>query len=92
MPEPDFHLSVLDNCTGQNKSNTAFKFEALQTTLGLFKSKTKLFLKPGHSHNQSDVITGESNKFLAKKDIFTIDQMAVEMNKSANVNVEVLRR
>ena len=91
VPEPDFHLSVLDNCTGQNKSNTAFKFEALQTTLGLFKSKTKLFLKPGHSHNQSDVITGESNKFLAKKDIFTIDQMAVEMNKSSNVNVEVLR-
>ena len=59
---PIFHVSVLDNCTGQNKSNTAFKFEVLQTVLGFFQAKTKLFLKPGHSHNQSDAVTGESNK------------------------------
>ena len=90
LGQPDFHVSVLDNCTGQNKSNTAFKFEALQTTLGLFKSKSKLFLKPGHSHNQSDVVTGESNKFLAQKDLFTIDQLAEEMNKCPNVDVQVL--
>ena len=91
LRQPDFHVSVLDNCTGQNKSNTAFKFEALQTTLGLFKSKSKLFLKPGHSHNQSDVVTGESNRFLAHKDLFTIDQLAEEMNKCPNVEVQVLR-
>ena len=91
LRQPDFHVSVLDNCTGQNKSNTAFKFKALQTTLGLFKSKSKLFLKPGHSHNQSDVVTGESNRFLAHKDLFTIDQLAEEMNKCPNVEVQVLR-
>ena len=90
QPQPLYHVSVLDNCTGQNKSNTSFKFEALQTTLGLFKAKTKLFLKPGHSHNQSDVITGESTRFLIKKDLFTIDQLAVEMNKCPKVNVTVL--
>ena len=87
---PVFHVSVLDNCTGQNKSNTAFKFEALQTVLGIFQAKIKLFLKPGHSHNQSDVVTGESNKYLAKKDVFTIGQIATEMNKCEKVDVSVL--
>ena len=37
-------------------------------------------------------MTGESNKFLAQKDIFTIDQMALEMNKCPNVDVQVLGR
>ena len=92
IPHPIFHVSVLDNCTGQNKSNSAFKFEALQTMLGIFQAKTKLFLKPGHSHNQSDVVTGESNKYLAKKDVFTVDQIATEMNKCEKVNVSVLQQ
>ena len=92
IPHPIFHVSVLDNCTGQNKSNSAFKFEALQTMLGIFQAKTKLFLKPGHSHNQSDVVTGESNKYLAKKDVFTLDQIATEMNKCEKVNVSVLQQ
>ena len=73
---PKYHVSVVDNCTGQNKSNTAFKFECMQTLLGLFSCKIKCFLKPGHSHNQSDVVTGESNKYLAKKDVFSIEQIS----------------
>ena len=89
-PQPLFHVSILDNCTGQNKSNSAFKFEAMTTVLGIFKTKTKLFLKPGHSHNQSDVITGESTRHLRKKDLFTIDQLCTEMNASKNVTVSVL--
>ena len=35
-------------------------------------------------------MTGESNKFLAKKDVFTIGQMATEMNQCEKVDVSVL--
>ena len=70
---PLYHVAVLDNCTGQNKSNTSLKFEAMLTLLGIFKTRTKLYLKPGYSHSQSDVITGKSARFLKMKDLFTID-------------------
>ena len=35
-------------------------------------------------------MTGESNKYLAKKDVYTIDQIASEMNKCEKVTVSVL--
>ena len=89
IPIPLYHVAVLDNCSGQNKSNTSLKFEAMLSLLGIFKTRTKLYLKPGHSHNQSDVITGECARFLKMKDLFTIEQMAMEMNASKNVNVSV---
>ena len=91
QPHPLHLVSVLDNCTGQNKSKQCFKFEAFLTTLGVYQTTNKLFLKPGHSHNQSDVITGQANKFLHKKDIFTINQMQEELDKCPNISVQVLQ-
>ena len=35
--QPKYHNSVLDNCSGQNKSNTTLKFEISQACLGLFQ-------------------------------------------------------
>ena len=67
----EHHFGIYDNCVGQNKSNTVFKFEVMQTVLGLFKTKTKLFLLPGHSHNQSDVKTAELNRCLRSKNLYS---------------------
>ena len=50
-----------------------------------------MFLKPGHSHNVSDVITEECGRLLLSKDVYTVEQMATVMNKSKNVFVSVLR-
>ena len=70
-----------------------FKFEAFLTYIvpDIFKTRIKLFLKPGHSHNASDVITGECGRLLLYKDVYTVEQMATVMNKSKNILVSVLK-
>ena len=41
MSQPLHHMAVLDNGTGQNKSNCCFNYEAFLTTLGwLIKAPT----------------------------------------------------
>ena len=50
-----------------------------------------MFLKPGLSHNASDVITAKCRRLLLYKDVFTVEQMATIMNKSKNVFVSVLK-
>ena len=78
IPQSSIHLSILDNCTSQNKSQLVFKFEAFLTYIvpGIFKARIKLFFKPGHSHNASDVITDECGRLLLSKDVYTVEQMA----------------
>ena len=45
---------VLDNCVGQNKSNTTHKFSMLCSLLIFPEGVTDIYYKVGHSHNQSD--------------------------------------
>ena len=74
-------------------SNLVFTFEAFLTFIApdIFTTRMKLFLKPGHSHNASDVITGECGRLLLHKNLYTVEQMAKAMNRSKNINVSVLQ-
>ena len=56
----------------------------------IFTTRINLFLKPGHSHNASDVITGECGRLLLNKNVYTVEDMAKVMNGSKNVIVSVL--
>ena len=70
-----------------------FKYEAFLTYIvpDIFKTRIKVFLKPGHSDNASDVITDECGRLLLIKDVYTVEQMANVMNKSKKVCVSVLK-
>ena len=86
------HVGIYDNCVGQNKSNIVFKFELLLTILGFFKSKNKLFLLPGHSHNSSDVKTAELNSCLSRKNLYTAQQVCQELQKVKNAETFILEK
>ena len=86
------HVGIYDNCTGQNKSNTVFKFEVLQTVLGFYDTKNKLFLLPGHSHNSSDVKTAELNSCLKKKNLYTAKQVCKELQALKNSEAFILEK
>ena len=72
------------------KSNSVFKFELLQTVLGFYVTKNKLFLLPGHSHNSSDVKTAEINRCVRKKNIYTSQQMCRELSEVKKAEIHVL--
>ena len=87
---PVHHVGIYDNCCGQNKSNTVFKFELLQTILGFYKTKNKLFLLPGHSHNSSDVKTAELNQCLRRKNLYTPQELCRELQAVKNAELFIL--
>ena len=84
---PKHHVGIFDNCVGQNKSNLVFKFEVMQTILGFYITKNKLFLIPGHSHNSSDVKTAELNNCLKNKNLYTAGQIKEELKMLKNTDV-----
>ena len=86
----EHHVGIYDNCVGQNKSNLVFKFEMLLTILGFFKTKTKLFLLPGHSHNSSDVKTAELNRCLRAKNLYTPQEICRELQALKNAETFIL--
>lgn len=88
---PSHQIGVFDNCVGQNKSNCVFKFEVLQTILGFYSTKNKLFLIPGHSHNSSDVKTAELNNCLKNKNLYTPLQIKEELKRMKNAEVHILQ-
>ena len=64
---PTAEVTVLDNCVGQNKSNTTHKFSMLASLLFFPHGVRDIYFKVGHSHNQSDQKTGHAKKALEKK-------------------------
>ena len=87
---PLAECKVLDNCVIQNKSNTTHKFSMLCSLLIFPEGVTDIYFKVGHSHNQSDAKTGHAAKALSKKNIYTPDAIAKEVNKVKGLFAEVL--
>ena len=87
---PLAECKVLDNCVGQNKSNTTHKFSMLCSLLIFPEGVTDIYYKVGHSHNQSDAKTGHAAKAMSKKNLYTPQAVAKEVNKVKGLFAEVL--
>ena len=87
---PVAECKVLDNCVGQNKSNTTHKFSMLCSLLIFPEGVTDIYFKVGHSHNQSDQKTGHAAKAISKKNLYTPQAIAKEVNKVKGLFAEVL--
>ena len=81
---------MLDNCVGQNKSNTTHKFSMLTSLLIFSEGVTDIYFKVGHSHNHSDKKTGHAAKALSKKNLYTPQAVAKEVNKVKGLFADVL--
>ena len=77
----EHHVGIYEN---SYKSNTIFKFEVLQTVLGFYKTKNKLYLLPGHSHSSAEAKTAEINRCLDKKHLYTEHQVSQELQTLQN--------
>ena len=87
---PVAECKVLDNCVGQNKSNTTHKFSMLCSLIIFPEGVTDIYFKVGHSHNQSDQKTGHAAKAISKKNLYTPQAIAKEVNKVKGLFAEVL--
>ena len=81
---------MLDNCVGQNKSNTTHKFSMLTSLVIFPEGVTDIYFKVGHSHNHSDQKTGHAAKALSKKNLYTPQAVAKEVNKVKGLFADVL--
>ena len=87
---PGAECKILDNCVGQNKSNTTHKFTMLESLLLFKDGVTDIYFKVGHSHNASDLKTAHANKATAKKNIFTPAMIASEVNKLKGLRSQII--
>ena len=87
---PLAECKVLDNCVGQNKSNTTHKCSMHCSLLVFPEGVTDIYYKVGHSHNQSDAKTGPAAKAMSKKNHYTPQAVAKEVNKVKGLFAEVL--
>ena len=78
---PSAECKVLDNCVGQNKSNTTHKFSMLMSLLLFKEGVTDIYFRVGHSHNQSDMKTAHAKKALRKKNLYTPQAIVKEVNQ-----------
>ena len=78
---PTAECKILDNCVGQNKSNTTHKFSMLTSILLYPDGVTDVYFRVGHSHNSSDMKTAHANKAMAKKNLYTPIMVVGEINK-----------
>ena len=78
---PSAECKVLDNCVGQNKSNTTHKFSMLSSIIIYPDGVTDVYFRVGHSHNTSDMKTAHANKAMSKKNLYTPNMVVTEVNK-----------
>ena len=78
---PSAECKILDNCVGQNKSNTTHKFSMLMSILVFGDGVTDVYFRVGHSHNTSDMKTAHANKAMSKKNLYTPHMVVEEINK-----------
>jgi hypothetical protein len=102
---PQHLIRVLDNCGGQNKSSTTFRFDLMCCLLlrmemtFIYLSGTLFFrivtfkpnpLIPGHTHMQADTIVSRSKQALRKRQLWIPDEIAENINKVKGVGAQVL--
>ena len=87
---PTSECKILDNCVGQNKSNTTHKFSMLISLILFRDVVTILYFRVGNSHNASDMKTSHPKKALTKKNLYTPQGIVAEVNKVKGVSAEVI--
>ena len=84
---PKLALKVMDNCVGQNKSQTTLMFDCMLCLLR-YDQVANLYLLPGQYH--ADQTTALCKESLAKKDLYVSDKIKDSMNTVANMHADVL--
>ena len=87
---PTAECKILDNCVGQNKSNTTHKFSMLSSILIYPDGVTDVYFRVGHSHNTSDMKTAHANKAMAKKNLYTPNMVVTEINKMKGLTGQLI--
>ena len=87
---PTAECKILDNCVGQNKSNTTHKFSMLSSILIYPDGVTDVYFRVGHSHNTSDMKTAHANKAMAKKNLYTPNMVITEINKMKGLTGQLI--
>ena len=87
---PTAECKILDNCVGQNKSNTTHKFSMLSSILVYPDGVTDVYFRVGHSHNTSDMKTAHANKAMAKKNLYTPNMVITEINKMKGLTGQLI--
>ena len=87
---PTAECKILDNCVGQNKSNTTHKFSMLSSILIYPDGVTDVYFRVGHSHNISDMKTAHANKAMAKKNLYTPNMVVTEINKMKGLTGQLI--
>jgi hypothetical protein len=82
-------LDILDNCVGQNKSNTTMMFCAMMSLL-FYKKVACLFLIPGHSHMIADRVVAWLKNSIRGKQIFHPSDFVECSNAIKSVNASFL--
>ena len=85
---PSISLRILDNCVGQNKSNTIMKFFALLSLL-FYRKVTLVFLIPGHSHMVADRVVAWMKGSFKKTNIFHPDQFVAKSNTVKSIESKI---
>ena len=78
-------LTILDNCTAQNKSKVVFMFFAALQILFYEDGFHLLFLKPGHSHMVADRIVGQCRQSFKGLNIFHPSQLVDCFNRRKTI-------
>ena len=77
---PTAEVKILDNCVGQNKSNTTHKFSMMLSILFFPDGVRDIYFKVGHSHNQSDMKTAHAKRALARKNLYVPQAVVSDVN------------
>ncbi len=77
---PKVKVVILDNCTGQNKSQGIMALFSIMAVVFNIEIRC-LFLASGHSHNAADRAVAKVNRAIKGKDIFTPVQIINEVQK-----------
>ena len=75
-------LDILDNCVGQNKSNTTMMFCAMLSIL-FYETVVCIYLIPGHSHMVADRVVAWMKNSIRGKQVFHPDEFIKSCN---NIN------
>ena len=87
---PTAEFKIMDNCVGQNKSNTTHQFSMLVSILLYPDGVNDVYFRVGHSHNTSDMKTAHANKAMAKKNLYTSNQVILEINKMKGLTGQLI--
>ncbi len=81
-------LNILfDNCSGQNKNNTALRLAAWLMAMNYFKEVNFIFLIIGHTTNAADHLFNCLKTKYCKQNRFTFQELVETLNRSDMVTV-----